>query len=318
MSGEWPGVSVVVPVYKSAEYLSMLVERIDEALGHIGAYEVVLVDDGSPDSTWSVIERICETRPQVRGLRLGRNYGQHSALVAGLREAQFPVVATIDDDLQNPPEEIPRLVHALNERGLDVIYGVPENVEQSLFRRSAGRITRLALASGLGVENAPDVSSFRVFRTSLRDAFASDIGTNVSLDALLTWGSARFGSETVVHNPRVVGTSHYSFGKLLRFAVDTTTGYSVVPLQFASILGFLTSAFGFVVLIYVVLRPMLTGQSVQGFPFIASTIAIFSGVQLLTLGVLGEYLARMHFRIMRKPTYIVSEATAPYPSPFGD
>jgi undecaprenyl-phosphate 4-deoxy-4-formamido-L-arabinose transferase len=306
---DWPGVSVVVPVFQSTTTLGVLVDRLDVTLAPLGSYEVILVDDGSQEATWSTIDELSDRWPQVIGVRLGRNYGQHNALVAGIREASFPVTVTIDDDLQNPPEEIPRLVNTLLNDNLDVVYGVPERVEQSVPRKLAGRITRLALSSGLGVDSAPDVSSFRAFRTRTRDAFASDLGTNVSLDALLTWGSGRFGSVRVRHDPRNIGTSNYTFGKLLRFAIDTTTGYSTLPLQLASILGLATAAFGLVVLVVVVVRPLISGQSVPGFPFLAATIAIFSGAQLLTLGVIGEYLARMHFRIMRKPTYVISETT---------
>ena len=302
-----PGVSVIVPVFQSTETLAVLVDRVGAVLGGRGPYEVILVDDGSSGPTWGVVAELAATRPEVIGVRLSRNFGQHNALIAGLRHARYEVSVTIDDDLQNPPEEIPRLLAYLEEQHLDVVYGVPENVEQSLWRRMSGRMTRRAMRSVLGMKNAPDVSSFRVFRTRLRDAFSGSLGTNVALDALLSWGTTRFGSIPVEHAPRAAGTSNYTFGKLVRFAVDTTTGYSAVPLQIASITGLVTAMFGVLVLVWVVGRPLLTGESVAGFPFLASTIAIFSGVQLFTLGIIGEYLARMHFRVMSKPTYVVSE-----------
>ncbi len=297
----------MVPVYRSTDSLIALVDRLDEAFAHLGDYEVILVDDGSPAETWAVITELAARSNRVRGFRLGRNFGQHSALVAGVRQARFPIVVTLDDDLQNPPEEIPRLIAALEERDLDVVYGVPERMEQSLPRRLAGRITRKSLGSGLGQESALEFSSFRAFRTRIREAFASDVGTNVSLDALLTWGASRFGSVAVRHDPRAMGTSNYTYRRLLRFAVDTTTGYSTAPLQFASILGLATAFLGFLSLLWVVIYPLVVGRTVQGFPFLASTIAIFSGVQLLTLGIIGEYLSRMHFRVMRKPTYVISQ-----------
>lgn len=297
----------MVPVYRSTDSLIALVDRLDEVLAPRGDYEVILVDDGSPAETWAVITGLTARSSRVRGFRLGRNFGQHSALVAGVRQARFPIVVTLDDDLQNPPEEIPRLVAALEERDLDVVYGVPERMEQSFPRRLAGRITRKSLGSGLGQEAALDFSSFRAFRTRIRDAFASDLGTNVSLDALLTWGASRFGSVSVRHDVRAMGASNYTYRRLLRFAIDTTTGYSTAPLQFASILGLATACLGFLSLLWVVLYPLVIGRSVEGFPFLASTIAIFSGVQLLTLGIIGEYLSRMHFRVMRKPTYVISQ-----------
>ena len=127
----------------------------------------------------------------VVGVRLSRNFGQHNALIAGLRHARYDVSVTIDDDLQNPPEEIPRLLACLEEEHLDVVYGVPTNVEQSLWRRMSGRMTRRAMRTVLGMKNAPDVSSFRAFRTRLRDAFSGNLGTNVALDALLSWGTTQ-------------------------------------------------------------------------------------------------------------------------------
>lgn len=296
-----------MPVYQSTFTLRSIVDRIDTVLGPLGDYEIILVDDGSEEATWGVIDNLARGNPRLVGIRLGRNYGQHSALVAGIREAEFPVTVTMDDDLQNPPEEIPFLVTTLLQENLDVVYGVPEHVQQPLGRRLAGRLARRAIIGGRGAESMPDVSSFRALRTRTREAFAGDLGGNVSLDALLTWGSGRFGAVRVRHEPRTSGTSNYSFGKLLRFAIDTMTGYSTLPLQVASILGLAIAALSFVVLVLVIGRPLVSGQSLPGFPFLATTIAIFSGVQLLALGVIGEYLARMHFRIMRKPTYVVAE-----------
>lgn len=304
------GVTAVVPVYMSGATLPELISRIGTVLAPLGDYEVILVDDGSPDATWTAVAQLAAQTPVVRGLRLGRNFGQHSALVAGVRAATYSRTVTLDDDLQNPPEEIPRMLAAMEEQGADVIYGVPEKTEHAFYRRLAGRITRTALGSGLGVDSAPELSSYRAFRTDIRDAFAGDLGTGVSLDALLTWGSSRFGSIQVRHDPRTVGASNYTFAKLLRFAIDTTTGYSTVPLRLASLLGLLAGGLGVLVLLWAILRPMITGESVPGFPFLASIIAIFSGAQMLTLGIIGEYLARMHFRIMRKPTYVVAEETS--------
>lgn len=303
------GLSVVVPVFNTRQSLTELVLRTREACAGLGPLEILLVDDGSSTPTWNQIQQLSREFSFVRGMRLGRNFGQHNALLAGIRAAQMPTIVTIDDDLQNPPEEIPRLLEQLQSGEYDVVYGVPDRVEQSFFRRVAGRLTRWSLKSGLGVNPALNVSSFRIFNTNIRESFANDLGTNVSVDALLSWGSSRFGAITVKHDQRKEGKSNYSFGKLLRFAIDTTTGYSTVPLQIASVLGLATAGFGLCILFYVTIRPLVTGESVPGFPFLAATIAILSGAQLTTLGVMGEYLARMHFRIMRKPTYVVSEVT---------
>jgi undecaprenyl-phosphate 4-deoxy-4-formamido-L-arabinose transferase len=292
-------------VYRSTITLPELVQRLDAVLAARGDYEIILVDDGSPRETWDVVSALAEKLPAVQGLRLGRNFGQHNALVAGVRRARYDTTVTLDDDLQNPPEEIGLLLAALVDQ--DVVYGVNNRQAQDRWRRFAGRLVRLSLQSALGVDTAPQISSYRAFRTQLREAFAGDVGPNVSLDALLSWGGSRFGSVHVAHKARTEGTSNYSFAKLVRFALDTATGYSTLPLQVATLVGLATSLFGVVVLAYVVIRPLLSGGSVAGFPFLASTIAIFSGVQLFALGIIGEYLARMHFRIAKKPTYVVLE-----------
>jgi undecaprenyl-phosphate 4-deoxy-4-formamido-L-arabinose transferase len=304
-----PGISVVVPVFSGSSTLDELVVRLHGSLQTLGPYEIILVDDGSPDHSWQVISRLSTAFAEVIGIRMGRNYGQHAALLAGVRAARYSLVVTLDDDLQNPPEEIPRLISYLDEKDLDVVYGVPERVEQNLSRRLAGRLTRRVLQSSLNDPDMRNFSSFRVFRTRLREAYSGELGVGVSLDALLTWGSSSFGSLPVRHAARRSGSSNYTLLRLLRFAADTATGYTAWPLQAASVLGFVTAAIGACVLVFVVGRRLLTGESVPGFPFLAATIAIFSGAQLLTLGVMGEYLARMHFRLMRKPTFVIAEWT---------
>ena len=305
-------VSVVVPVYRATTSLYPLVTRLEAALdGH--NFEIILVDDGSPTSTWEIASELAMTRTSVRAIRLGRNFGQHNALMAGIRSARHPIIVTLDDDLQNPPEEVPRLLAALTP-GVDVVYGVSPSVAQRAWRRWASSLSRWVIAH-LGAVNVTDMSSFRVIRTHLRDGFPEDLGPSVSLDAMLSWITERFTTVEVEHEDRQEGESNYSASRLVRFALDVATGYSAVPLQLALALGLATAAFGLVVLAYVLIRFAISGTSVAGFPFLASIIAIFSGVQLLTLGVIGEYLARMHFRIMRKPTYVIAETVSGHDGP---
>ena len=307
------GVSVVVPAYRSTTTLSELVARIDLVLGS-RPHEVVIVDDGSPPATWEAIGAIARTNPRVTGIRLGRNAGQHNALLAGVRRASMPLIVTMDDDLQNPPEEIPALLAPLERGEADVVYGRPNVIGQPFWRRRASVWSRSIIAWATGPEaarTAVEFSAFRAFRTSLRDGFASDLGPSVSLDALLSWSTTRFTGVAVDHHDRAVGRSTYSVRRLVRFAVDTATGYSTRPLKMASYLGFATVLFGLVALAWVVGRTLVRGVEVPGFAFLASIVVIFSGAQLVTLGIIGEYLARMHFRTMRKPSYVVAEETAP-------
>jgi undecaprenyl-phosphate 4-deoxy-4-formamido-L-arabinose transferase len=158
----------------------------------------------------------------------------------------------------------------------------------------------------MGAQNARQASALRVFRTNLRDAFAAYRSPTVNVDVLLTWGTARFSAVPVRHEPRKFGQSGYTPRKLLGHAFNMMTGFSIRPLQMASVIGFGFALFGVIVLAYVLLRWLVSGSPVPGFAFLASIIAIFSGAQLLALGIIGEYLARMHFRSMERPAYVIS------------
>jgi len=300
--------SIVTAVHNSEASLAELCRRLGEVLPQVAAqHEIILVNDGSRDRSWEIISELSSQSPAVRGLCLMRNYGQHNALLCGIRAAKYDVIVTMDDDLQQPPEEIPRLLASLDE-GFDVVYGAPKAEQNGFMRALASRITRLALRAAIGSEVAKNVSPFRVFRTRLREAFAGYQSPFVSIDVLLTWATTRFGAVTVAFQPRHSGSSNYTFTKLVRHALDMMTGFSTTPLQLASLIGFSCTLFGIGVFFYVFARYCLEG-SIPGFPFLASIIAIFSGAQLFALGVIGEYLARMHFRSMKRPAYVVRTMT---------
>jgi undecaprenyl-phosphate 4-deoxy-4-formamido-L-arabinose transferase len=212
----------------------------------------------------------------------------------------------MDDDLQHPVSEIASLLVALRP-DLDVVYGAPASEQHGFLRNVASRLTKLALASAMGAETARNVSAFRAFRTRLREGFDSYRSPTVSIDVLLTWTTSRFTATKVRHAPRTVGVSGYSAGRLIRYAVDLMTGFSTLPLQIASFIGFIFVLFGISMLVFVTTNFLIYGSAVPGFAFLASIISIFSGAQLFALGVIGEYLARMHFRAMDRPPYLVSE-----------
>jgi len=303
----WPGLSVTVPVYRSEQILPELVRRLGEVLPTLAEhYELILVNDSSPDGSWDVILRLAEEHDWIHPINLMRNYGQHNALLCAIKSAQYGVIVTMDDDLQHPPEEISKLLDALAQ-GYDVVYGRPAQEQHGLLRDLASLTTKLALQNVMGAEIASQVSAFRVFRTEVSTAFRHYEGSFVSIDVLLTWGTKRFAAIPVVHQARAQGTSGYTFRRLVTHAMNMMTGFSTVPLQIASLIGFMFTLFGMGVLVYVVVRYFLSGAPVPGFPFLASIIALFSGAQLFALGIMGEYLARMHFRSMQKPPYVVRE-----------
>jgi len=300
-------ISVVVPVYRSAGTLVELHRRLLAVLAPRGAaFEIVFVEDCGGDDSWQLIEELASRDARVRGLRLSRNYGQHNALLCGIRAARYEIVVTIDDDLQNPPEEIPRLLARLHE-GFDVVYGAPDREQHGFLRDRASSITKIALTNTMDAETARHVSAFRAFRTYIRDAFRDYSSPFVSIDVLLTWGTTRFSHLRVRHDARAAGASNYTVRKLITHALNMMTGFTTIPLQLASLLGFVFSLLGLGVLGYVIIVYLIHGGSVPGFPFLASVIAIFSGVQLFALGIIGEYLARMHQRSMDRPPYLVRE-----------
>lgn len=302
------GISVVVPVYNSAETLEELIKQLGVALPSlVEKYEVLLINDGSRDASWETIQQICAANPWVRGINMMRNYGQHNALVCGMRLAAYSITVTMDDDLQHPPAEIQKLLEPLSQ-GFDVVYGVPNKMPHSWWRNGFSRLTKRILAMVMGIPTIRDIGAFRAFRTNLRQASEVFQSPTVILDVLLSWGTTRFTTVQVDENPRLAGSSNYSFSKLVSQALLILTGFSTVPLRMTNWLGFLSTIFGLIVLV-VVLFQYFTAGSIPGFPFLASVIAIFSGTQLFALGIFGEYLARIFDRSMDRPTYAISEQT---------
>jgi glycosyltransferase involved in cell wall biosynthesis len=231
-------ISVVIPVYNGQETITPLVERLGKVLPGISdSFEVILVCDGSPDNSWKVIEEIAARYPWVCAIQLMRNYGQHNALLCGVRAARYELTVTLDDDLQNPPEEIPILLKKLEE-GYDVVFGVPKKMSQTWWRNAASVFSKKVVSFVMGTQSIRDITSYRIFRTHIRQAFEFYQGPDLLLDVLLTWGTDSFSTVPVEENPRTVGKSNYSLIKLIKMALILLTSYTTVPLRFASILGF--------------------------------------------------------------------------------
>ena len=298
--------SVVVPVYNSAKSLAPLVKRLRLALDQIATkYELILINDCSQDNSWEVITKLTKENPWIVGINLRRNYGQHNALLCGIRTAKYDYTITMDDDLQHPPEEIHKLLNGL-DKGVDVIYGIPNKLPHSSWRNFFSKYTKLLLARVIGIARVRNISSFRAFHTSLRDSFANFNSPDVIIDALLSWGAMQFGTVVVTESSRVEGKSNYNFFKLVKMGMLILTGFSTAPLRFASLVGFSFTILGVIILIYVLIRYMSEG-SIPGFPFLASAITIFSGTQLFALGIFGEYLGHIFERSSTRPPYIIDE-----------
>lgn len=302
-----PGCSVVVPVYNGQKSLQELARRLAAVLPTLADdYELILVNDGSADTSWTEIQAVVRDRPWVRGLNLMRNYGQHNALLAGFQRARFDTIITLDDDLQHPPEEVPKLIAKLRE-GWDVVYGRPEERSHDLWRNVASWLIKRVLKIVLGAQMAAHSSAFRAFDAKLRRGFAGFAGAELSVDVLLSWSARRVTHVLVAHHPRHTGKSGYTIAKLMKLAFELLTGYSALPLRLASALGLSTAVVGIAMFFYVVIRRLLQTEYTPGFAFQAAEIALFAGMQLFAIGVIGEYIAKLHFRTMGKPPYVVDE-----------
>ena len=307
------GISVVVPAYRSPGTLEQLCDEVEAHVAPlVDTIEIIFVDDGSGDGTWPEIQRLAAERPHVHGITLLRNYGQHNALLAGLRAADLPLILTIDDDLQNPPRVVGKLLDQLTDE-IDLVYGRPTQEPQGALRNASSRLTKRLMSSALGPEVYPRSSAFRLFRRELVGAADSVHDPNISVDVLLSWATNRITDVTVEFDQRSSGASGYTLRRLVRHAINMVTGYSTRPLRWMSLFGLMCATLGFAMLVWVLARFLLGDIDVAGFTFLAAAITLFSGVQLLSLGVLGEYIGRMHFRSMGKPSYAIRDVT-PRPS----
>jgi hypothetical protein len=298
-------VSVVVPVYNSSATLQELVARVSAALDATTAwYEIVLVNDGSRDDSWSTIDKLTVDNRKLRGIELMRNFGQHNAVLAGVRAATGDVIVTLDDDLQHPPEAIPALLDALTPE-VDLVYGTPMHQQHSRWRNiaSVGSKSMMTLLCGWG--DAGRVTDFRAFRTTLREGFADYNAPEVTFDALLASTTQSIVKVPVEHAPRKVGQSNYRVATLMSYGATMATGYSVRPLRLIALFGAVLLAVGMASTSSVLLVDAATGHRLLAPGLVVALGFMFAGLELSAIGVVGEYVGRGHLQMLAKPTYLV-------------
>lgn len=297
-------VSVVIPCYNSQDSLPQLLAELSSVLAEtVPLFEIICVNDSSTDNTWQVLSSLVEQYP-MQAIDLMRNYGQQNAILCGIRAARYEVIVTIDDDLQNPPAEISKLLSRLAE-GYDVVYGTPAVYCQSFLRSITSKAVRSLLRNVLKVEAALEISSFRAFKTRLRDGFSDFRSPCSSLDVLFTWVTTKATAVVVNHRSREFGESKYSWCHLCGVAINLLTSYSLLPLRLAAINGVICLAIGAVVLVGLFIHQMIFAYGFGGVSLLAAIICFLSGVQLISIGVLGEYLARIHASSISQPPYLI-------------
>ncbi len=303
--------SVVVPVYNSESTLAALWERMRPVFESLdGRCELICVDDGSRDGSWSVLQRLVTGNPDtITAIRLMRNFGQHNALMCGFRHARGEYVVTLDDDLQNPPEEIPRLLAAARSGQLDVVYGIPPRREQAGYRNLGSRLVNAFFRTVFRTATA--TSPYRILHRDVVRAILSYSLNFTYVDGLLAWNTQRIGAIEVAHHPRQSGQSGYSLSKLVVLALNLFTNFSLLPLQVVSFLGLITAGGGILLAAYYLVLSLVGLITVPGYASLIVAVLILGGVQLLALGILGEYIGRLHLNVNRKPQYTIRTIADP-------
>jgi glycosyltransferase involved in cell wall biosynthesis len=288
-------ISVVVPVYRSAPLLPALAERLKRVLeAEQRPWEIVMVDDASPDDSYAVMQKLRAADPRVRIVQLARNHGQQHATLCGLNYARGEEVVTIDDDLQNPPEEIGALLARLRQ-GYAAVIGRITDKQHGWWRNAGSRAHQYFAERIIGKPRGLYLSSFRALSRSAVERLVRYKGAHPHISALLLKSvpPAAIVNVEVRHEPRSIGTSTYSLRKLVKTGSFLLFNHSYIPLRFMTAWGFLLSLLSVLFALWVVMRVLFFADSVQGWPSLAVLVAFLSGNILMALGVVGEYLGRL-------------------------
>jgi glycosyltransferase involved in cell wall biosynthesis len=301
-----PAYSVVVPVFNEEENVEALIARVIPVMERVGErFELLFVDDGSRDRTFARLRQAAERDRRVRVLRFTRNYGQEAAVEALYLNARGDWLIQMDGDLQNPPEEIPKLI-AKRDEGHDVVYGVRQNRKDALPRVLASRAMQLGMRV-MDVELPEDVSTFRLMHAPIARLVAALPERRKFFSALLVWSGARIGTVKVAHAARHAGRTKYDFSKLLNHTFDLVVGFSSKPLRYIGAVGFLFALAGFALGTWTIVRKAVLGYGVVGWASLFAAVVVLSGVQLVALSVIGEYIARIYVQSQARPLYNVAE-----------
>jgi len=302
-------VSIVVPVYNGVQALAELQRRLQQTMRTLGrSHELILVDDRGRSDAWGVIEQLAREHAEVIGVRLTRNFGQHAATVCGISLARGNWIVTMDDDLEHPPEELPAMLAAAND-DFPLVYGVFEQRTHSLFRNASSELMRRLLKRAFPELNE-HYSSFRVMHHALAKRLDMFDLHRPYIDGYLSWMTSSVATVPVKHETRRHGESAYTLPKLLAHAVNNFVTFSHLPLRIATYTGTLLASGSFLFLLYIVYGKLTGSITNPGYTSLMSVVLFACGVQLLILGVIGEYIGRLMNAAYRRPGYIVETTIA--------
>ena len=300
-------VSVVIPVYNSEDCLHELVTRLTNVLDSSGkTYEIILVNDCSPDNSWQKIIGLCEVYNRLKGISLRRNFGQDSALMAGLNYSSGEAVIIMDDDLQHDPADIPSLLEGL-DRGYDVCYALFDSKRQSWFKNLGSWFSGIVANIVLKKPKEIYLSPYKAVKRGVVDEIVKYDGPYPYIDGLLFRVTRNITQVTVQHHERYAGKGNYNFIKSIRVWTRLATNFSVTPLRIASFLGFLCSGIGFILAMYFIIQHFVNGQAPLGWASLITVVLFLGGIQLVTTGIIGEYVGRLFLHHSKQPQFIVRE-----------
>lgn len=302
-----PEISIVVPVYNEESIVEELCSRLKGVCDGLNrSYEILIVDDGSDDGSFEKLQRIKEADGTLRLVKLTRNFGQQAAVLAGFRLSRGEIVVQLDSDLQNPPEEIPKLLAALTE-DIDLVTTVNKKRQGGLMRVMGSKFLRGCGQWLFGKAVNLNLSSFRVMRRSVIDKIETCRDRSRYMAVLMSWMGLASVEIEVEHHARKQGTTKYSFLNLFKLSWDLVTGYSNFPLRLVTYMGLFGAFMGFLMMAFLLYQRMANGILIEGFVVLSAVFAFFAGAQLLSIGFLGEYLGRVHSQVQGRPDYIVGK-----------
>ncbi len=302
-----PYISVLIPLLNEQDSLTELQQRLHDALEGIGKpYEILYINDGSTDNTQRILEDFHERFPTVKVIEFNRNYGQHMALFAGFQSCQGDIIITIDGDLQNPPEEIPKLVSKMEE-GYEVVATYRRIRHDSLFRKFASNIVNKITSRLVGVTLKDYGCMLRAYSRPVIDHINMCSESSSFIPALANTFARKIVEIEVAHAERKKGQTKYSIFKLLRLNFDLMTSFSLLPIQFIGVLGSIIAALGLLFALFLFIRRLVLGPESEGAFTLFGILFFFIGIQIFALGVIGEYIGRIYLEVRRRPRFIIKK-----------
>lgn len=302
---EQPFLSIVIPVYNEESNLEPLMERLYPAvLGTGKSFEIIFTNDGSSDRSLEVLRNIVEDFPGVKVIEFNGNFGQHMAILAAFEMSQGEIVITMDADLQNPPEEIPRLITEI-EKGHDVVGTIRQKRQDSLFRRLASRIVNITTNKMTGMRMNDYGCMLRAYHRYVVDNINRCRETTTFIPALAQTFASNPSEIEVAHSERAQGESKYSFYHLIRLNFDLMTGFSVVPLQLFALFGIITAILSLAFALYLFVRRFIVGVEVEGVFTLFAILFFFIGIIILGIGIVGEYVGRIYQEVRKRPRFVI-------------